>query len=128
MEHAFEDLRFRKRFVNRIWKPLHRHDRRDLLQVKAERIAEINANAIGGRVGIAGAGMDCDCSKWSGPCGVVPATYYAVDRALDRIYEGLDGPANFWLIPPDEAEEMPYQSRDLALEAFEDGHPHVVYA
>ena len=118
----------RKHFVNRIWKPLNRLLPRDLLQVKAERIAEINAHAVNGMVGIAGAGMDCDCSKWSGPCGIYPATYYEVERALDHIYEGLDGPADFWLVTPEVAESTPHQSRDLALEAFEDGHAHIVYA
>lgn len=39
----------------------------------------------------------------------------------------VDGPFNLTICDPDNVQQAA-PSRDLALEAFEDGHQHVVYA
>jgi hypothetical protein len=46
---------------------------------------------------------------------------------VENFYSGLEGYGNIVFSEPSEGDEDFSQSRDLALEAFEDGHPHVVY-
>lgn len=65
--------------------------------------------------------MDCDCARYS-----YAATFDNVDDALEwreGQYMGAEGPTSVYLV--DEVD--PPESRDLALEAFEDGHAHCVY-
>jgi hypothetical protein len=46
---------------------------------------------------------------------------------VENFYSGLEGYGNIVFSEPNEEDEDFSQSRDLALEAYEDGHPHVVY-
>lgn len=69
--------------------------------------------------------MDCDCAKWTSG-GVMAAVPIAVEKAVQDLYDNAEGTCSWWLDTPKNVAE--YASRDLALEAFEDGHPHVVYA
>jgi hypothetical protein len=48
-----------------------------------------------------------------------------VNHEIDSIYEGAEGPGSIWLSMPED--KVAPEFRDLALEAFEDGHPHIVY-
>jgi len=89
-------------------------------------IASIEQFAEGGMVAIYSSGMDCDCSRWENRRErVVPANVRDVEAALDDIYSGAEGPMSLWLDRP--SARPPESHRDLALEAFEDGHPHVVF-
>ncbi len=46
------------------------------------------------------------------------------ERDRNSMYEWADGPCN---LTPCHPEDLPESySRDLAMEAYEDGHPHVV--
>jgi hypothetical protein len=67
--------------------------------------------------------MDCDHAV-STSSRVIKANYYSYIRYLDLIYDGVEGPGTTWLDYPGNIPER--NSRDLALEAFEDGHPHTV--
>lgn len=68
--------------------------------------------------------MDCDCSRWSSGR-ILPAIPRLVERAVEEVYNDAEGPVYGLSIDPPE-EKVKYTSRDLALEAFEDGHAHSV--
>lgn len=89
------------------------------------RIAECEE---GGVVALIESGMDCDGARYSGRVRIVPATWQAVVHEEDRIQSWADGPCHVYIERPSIAEEIEYHSRDLALEAFEDGHPYSLYA
>lgn len=87
----------------------------------------IKNKIVGGKVGLITSGMDCDCAAFE-YASVVDAT--SIARIVARIHEAYDnaeGPLNFRFVTPNEAKQYQGYSRDLALEAFEEGHPHVVY-
>ena len=82
----------------------------------------------GGRVGVIISGMDCDCSMYHRESIRNAFSSVAEFRKwLDDEYEYAEGPHNVQLTHPDNIDKSRNASRDLALEAFEDGHPHVVY-
>ena len=93
-------------------------------QRRAERLASL---AEDGRICIVSSGMDCDGCRWSGRVYEFDAIPFAVERFIEKEYEWADGPLRLELASPSECEEVEYESRDLALEAFEDGHPHCLY-
>jgi hypothetical protein len=120
------------------WRRFYRHLRRhgiaadagvrpggDPIAENARTVARIAALAEYGLVGLSVTQMDCDCSQWS-TLEAIPAQRVYLERELQRIYENAEGPVSWGLCEPPARPE--YHSRDLALEAFEDGHPHVVYA
>jgi hypothetical protein len=99
--------------------------RYDYLATKQAEIDHINSVAVDGKVAVIFGGMDCDCSQYTGVRYEAPATFYGVLRVVDDYGKWADGPFGWRVASPDE--EIVRTSRDLALEAFEDGHPHVVY-
>lgn len=80
-----------------------------------------------GKIGVARSGMDCDCTQYSyvqimdAPSGAIKFA-----REEDFHYSSLDGTESTQWLKPSEC-IIQSHSRDLALEAYEDGHPHVVY-
>lgn len=81
-----------------------------------------------GKIGVLRSGMDCDCNKYSS-ARIVDAPVGAIQfaRQEEEHYNGLDGPeSTVWRKPSQTT--VGYTSRDLAAEAHEDGHRHVVYA
>jgi hypothetical protein len=91
----------------------------------------VSAQLAGRPVAVITSGMDCDGGQWSGDVRWVtgeghPSLRAAVD---DYIYHSLswaDGPMNFYVATDKEAAQAAYVSRDLALEAHEDGHDWVL--
>jgi hypothetical protein len=83
--------------------------------------------AEGGRVALVWSGMDCDGSRYSGSVHLVAAAPKAVQAAVAHELEWADGPCSYYIERPSIAMTIPRESRDLGLEAFEDGHPHVIY-
>jgi hypothetical protein len=80
-----------------------------------------------GQIGVAVTGMDCDCSAYGREYTVeMPNCVAAFKRWFDKHIEYLDGPESQRFMRPEEVDKSNHYSRDLALEAFEDGHPHVV--
>ena len=67
--------------------------------------------------------MDCDHAISTGTR-LVPNVLVHVMRYLDNIFNNAEGPGNAWIHSPED--EVEPDHRDLILEAFEDGHPHVV--
>jgi len=50
-----------------------------------------------------------------------------IDHHIDHTFEWADGPAAYSIVDEAEAAKLEYHSRDLVTEAYEDGHPHVIY-
>ncbi len=71
-------------------------------------------------------GMDCDCVKYTHSHVRHRLSLMDEWMALEKAYEYAEGYMHIYFVPPKERPES--YSRDLALEAFEDGHPHVVYS
>lgn len=80
-----------------------------------------------GLIGVERNGRDCDCVQYHSSY-VVSAPTGAVQfqRQEDEHRGWLDGTESTYWSKPSETVCLRV-SRDLALEAFEDGHPHVVY-
>lgn len=96
----------------------------DPLAGKQKVIDAINKHAVDGKVCVNERFMDCDCAVGTGWT-VIPATWVHYERCVNQIYENAEGPGSTWLSAPENKVEPEF--RDLALEAFENGHPHVVY-
>lgn len=98
-------------------------------QARAQLLRDLKRFAENGKVIYLESGMDCDCVKYSGKKHLIDATPQALDELYDYINKWADGPFDLsGPYQPSVTENWKYESRDLALEAFEDGHPHVVYA
>jgi len=95
----------------------------DALADKQAFIDEIKKYAVDGKVRLCERFMDCDHAI-STSSSLVPANLYAVTKVIDDIYDNAEGTGSTWLDFP--ANKPEADSRDLALEAFEDGHPHSI--
>jgi len=70
-------------------------------------------------------GMDCDCSAWRTVIKIRP-TLQAYDKYMDDLYSNAEGQCGMCLIPWQDARDFEPEHRDLAMEAHEDGHDHIV--
>jgi len=95
---------------------------------RADLAAAVLPHVVNGELGILRSGMDCDCSRYSGGSVMRFTSLVALAKAEDDHQYWLDGPESVAYVHPDVARGTPHESRDLAMEAYEDGHPHVVYA
>lgn len=109
-------------------KVLHDHDdgTHDRINSRAALKKVIDAHAVNGMIGIVESGRDCDCVEYVHPRAPIPATIFHFKQLEARTAEGADGPFHLTITTPAEAEATEHESRDLALEAFEDGHPHSI--
>ena len=98
-------------------------DRRIARQSLIRRIAEC---AIDGKVAVWEAGRDCDCVQYSGFRCLIDANVKAFDDLYAHTAEWADGPFALWVESPSVKPE--HHSRDLMLEAFENGHAHAIHA
>ena len=85
----------------------------------------IDRKTVDGKISLNQSGMDCDCSKFTGGSIEFTTPRRKIERTIDQIYNDAEGPQSVWIDYP--SRKQTNTSRDLALEAFEDGHPHVVY-
>jgi hypothetical protein len=99
----------------------------DELEGRARLASMISEYQEGGRVAIVYGFIDCDMSRADGLVHIMAASPIAVSKWLDDFHAGAEGPQWWNLERPSAASEITEDHRDLALEAFEDGHPHVVY-
>lgn len=117
-----------RRDVNkRMWVLIRKmfNEREDSLARKAALSAKIASCAVGGEIAVIESGMDCDGVRYSGCSTVIPATVSHFNRHLEKRSYWADGPFHLDIARPDV--EVEYESEDLALRAFEDGHSHVIY-
>lgn len=87
---------------------------------------QIRTHSKAGQIKIVESGMDCDCNRYTGKVHVIQASAKAYWELMDRLSNWADGPFSLRIVPFDT--EITYSSRDLAAEAFENGHAHIVYA
>lgn len=67
-----------------------------------------------------------DCDMCEGTTRrLVKATVAAIESAMDRDFEWAEGPVRHWLERP--SVDFEPEFRDRAMEAYEDGHPHVIF-
>lgn len=93
-----------------------------LRQVLAEMIEKLTDEE--GEIAINVESIDCDCCLSSYSFILSSVTSLYIERRINGIYDGAEGPTRVWLSSP--MVRIESQSRDLALEAFEDGHPHSI--
>ena len=114
------------RFVGRILKLRESKRGVDRLAAQADFAKRIADHAEGGKVAVVHGGRDCDGVEFHGLVHILPATAVHVDRFLNEIHECAEGPTWWNLERPSVAEGIESSSRDLTMEAFENGHPHVL--
>lgn len=100
------------------WKPR--------LEERAELKAELDACTVDGKVCVVESGRDCDCVEFVHSSLYRFPGVFAFEKHRQDAQYWADGPLYVGLCRPDERPGN--YSRDLALEAFEDGHAHVVSA
>lgn len=93
------------------------------ITARAALAARLQACAQGGQVRITESGRDCDGVRYAdrdrGCIAATPAAYW---KLHSEIADWADGPFSLCIEQPDYEPEP--TSRDLTLEAFENGHPH----
>lgn len=105
---------------------LIRGDATDPLAERASLKARLSKFQQGGRVLLIEKGRDCDGVQYDGHTSIIPATVTHYEAELRDREASADGP--FWLRLdyPSKRHAYKYTSRDLALEAYENGHAHVL--
>lgn len=93
---------------------------------RSELVASVVAAQRDGMVSLSVDQMDCDCARWTSGS-LVRAIPRLVEREIQEIYNNAEGPV-YWISIDTPEAKAEYVSRDLALEAFEDGHAHIVSA
>lgn len=78
-------------------------------------------------IAIVTSGMDCDGARWDNAVHIVPAIPSMVDQWLDSYYTGAEGPQSHYFARPSATRALKRTTRDLAMEAHENGHDHVLY-
>jgi hypothetical protein len=100
----------------------------DYLVKKVGLVDKIASLAEDGKVAVVYNERDCDMVQSNGNVKILPASAVAFIRWLDKKLEWAEGPVNWELYNPSETVGIEQTTRDLAMEAYENGHPHVVYA
>jgi hypothetical protein len=95
-------------------------------QHRAKFLRDVRELAERGKLAIVSGGRDCDCAEWRDAVSIVPATVAAVDAWVESFYSNAEGPQWHYIARPSVARKLKRSSRDLALEAFENGHPHYI--
>jgi hypothetical protein len=89
--------------------------------------AQIDYATENGKVGIVVAGRDCDCTQYEHHRIVdAPRSIVKWCNEHERHLEYLDGPETTTFCKPSTIQDGYSMQRDLALEAFENGHPHFI--
>lgn len=96
----------------------------DVINKRAEHKARVlHCTDSSGNVGLIIDSTDCDHCR-SVYSRIVPASQ--VDAEIARIYDSAEGRTFVQIVKPVTLAGFIGSSRDLALEAFEDGHPHCI--
>lgn len=85
-----------------------------------------------GKICLVESGRDCDGVQYSGHTSTIEAKegetmLQAVKREMALAYQNAEGPCHVYVASPSEAEFIEYSSRDLVMEAYEDGHAHSIH-
>lgn len=117
----------KRRVFKNLWKAMPIFQREDNLKRRARVAALVRELEENGQVAVVTSGMDCDCCRWDDVVEILPAVPIEVERWADEYYERAEGPQSHYLERPSKAKKLRAGHRDLALEAFEEGHPNVIY-
>lgn len=112
--------------LRRLVKKLLRRVAEDRLEARARLKTRIDLCAEDGLILIVESGMDCDGSAWSGRTALLQASVMVFEKAYEEKISWADGPISWVIHKPSEKSSFSESHRDLALEAFENGHPHVL--
>lgn len=88
----------------------------------------LQAFAEEGMVAYIESGRDCDGVEYWGHVHVTDATYDAYEELDCLTSKWADGPYRLELARISECQNIESGSRDLVMEAREDGHSHVIYS
>lgn len=113
--------------LRRSLRRMFRSARPDPLQLKLPLALKISKAAEGGQIAVIESGMDCDGVRYWGDVTLIPATLTHFENHWRKRAKWSDGPFDLEIARPSEALQLRSGSRDLALEAFEDGHPHCLF-
>lgn len=81
-----------------------------------------------GWVAMVSGGRDCDGVVMNGHVSHVRADITSMLEAVEQLHADAEGPVWYRWAKPSEAAGVEPTSRDLVMEAFEDGHSHCLYA
>jgi len=114
--------------INRIHmaERLYRAHQRVQLRISENNLIKLAHNARE-KVAIVWSGMDCDGVAYSNVVTLAVPNRKVIDEAIEHEYKWADGPCSFYLAMESDVKNLRPTSRDLGMEAFEDGHPHVLY-
>ena len=88
----------------------------------------IDSRTEDNQVAIMMSGIDCDGVEWSNAPSIMDNPSVQKIMKFEReYYEYVDGSKNWGLCKPSTVVGVRSTSRDLATEAYENGHPHVLY-
>jgi hypothetical protein len=111
------------------FKPLqHKHWIHRVINEKAKARAILDNNVEDGKIAVYRSGRDCDGVEYDkayitdAPTGVVEFI-----RSEEEHYQWLDGPERTHFGKPSKCEPFS-EMCDLVMEAYENGHPHVIYS
>jgi hypothetical protein len=112
--------------IRRLCRELNRN-KVDFLARRADLKTRIGQLQERGKIAIVYSGIDCDGGRWDNRVSEVAAIPVAVERWYDRYEAQAEGPQWQTLEKPSVAADLVEDDRDLAMEAFEDGHSHVLW-
>lgn len=90
--------------------------------IRVQQLIEKYAEA--GFIKVVESGRDCDGVEYDGIVRVIDATLDAYMELADEISESADGPFQLCIVPM--SDEPEYSTRDLVMEAHENGHRHSI--
>jgi hypothetical protein len=101
--------------------------RSDWLAGRQQLAAAIAAKAENGKVLVVESGRDCDGVQYWGNTRTIAASVMSFIAFEKHTAKWADGPFYLDIERPSAENGICAGSRDLGMEAFEDGHPHVLY-
>jgi len=108
------------------WREPKRQYLHEKITKRAEYARQIAAYRVGDMVWAQTGGRDCDMCKSTTAPFLTKANALDWEQVINRLWESAEGPVWYWLMSAADAAEAEGSFRDLALEAYEDGHPHYV--
>ena len=102
-------------------------NRSDPLAHKLQLIKTVKKFAENGKILLIEGGCDCDGSQYQNKTHLVNATFVEVNAFIEHAEKWADGSIYFDFDFPSNDEDYTRSSRDLVLEAFENGHQHIIY-
>ena len=110
---------YRLKVINALPDGLH-----ERINKRAALYAVLQRYQWGGKVQLIESGRDCDCVEYTHSAGLIDANWAAYSIKHRETSQWADGPFSFTITEP--STEVEAESRDLVMEAYEDGHPHSI--